>query len=130
MSNPPAPEVKAYLDGVPEKYRQPLVRVVGVLQEKLQLEPTVSYGIIAFMLYGKYGIYVSGWKDHMSFHGGHFLAPLAEKHPEWLKSKGATIWFQDQPELPEEIVDSVISARLASMPEEHIPGNLRSWPPV
>jgi len=111
-------EVETYLAGVPVKYQAPLRRVMDILVAELGIEPRISYGIVAFTISGKYGIYVSGWKDHMSFHGGHFLEPLAEKHPDWFKRKGATIWFQDQPELPVEVIRSVIAARFESMPDE------------
>jgi uncharacterized protein YdhG (YjbR/CyaY superfamily) len=120
-----ADEVETYLAGVPVRYREPLRAVAEVLAAKLGIQPKISYGIIAFTLSGKYGIYISGWKDHMSFHGGHFLEPLAETHPELFTRKGATLWFQDQPPLPEAAIDAVIAARLASMPEELIPENIR-----
>jgi len=123
-----APEVETYLAGVPAKYQTPLRAVADALVAKLGVQPTISYGIIAFVLHGKYGIYISGWNDHMSFHGGHFLAPLGEKHPEWFKTKGATIWFQADPALPEAAINAVITARLASMPDELIPLNLAGWP--
>jgi len=120
-----ADEVETYLAGVPGRYREPLRAVAEVLVAKLGIEPKISYGIIAFTLSGKYGIYISGWKDHMSFHGGHFLEPLAEAHPEWFTRKGATLWFQDEPALPITAIDAVIEARLASMPEELIPQHLQ-----
>jgi len=125
-----APEVETYLSGVPARYQDPLRKIATYLAKTLAVEPEISYGIINFRLHGKYGIYISGWKDHMSFHGGHFIAQLGETHPEWFKAKGATIWFQDQPELPSEVIDAVITARMRSMPDELIPENLRSWPQV
>ena len=116
-----ADEVETYLAGVPVRYREPFRAVAEVLAAKLGIQPKISYGIIAFTLSGKYGIYISGWKDHMSFHGGHFLEPLADQHPEWFKRKGATLWFQDEPELPIEAIRAVISARFASIPPEKLP---------
>jgi len=125
-----APEVETYLAGVPSKYQAPLRKVADYLVNKLGVQPIISYGIIGFPLHGKYAIYISGWKDHMSFHGGHFLAPLAQTNPDWFKVKGATIWFQDQPELPATAIDAVITARLRSMPDELIPEQLRDWPQI
>ena len=108
-------EVERYLSERLPKYEQPLRRIVAILTEELKIQPVISYQIIGFPIEGRYGIYVSGWKDHMAFHGGHFLEPLAEQYPEWFKRKGATLWFQDQPELPIEVIRAVIAARYASM---------------
>ena len=108
-------EVERYLSERLPKYEQPLRRIVAILTEELKIQPVISYQIIGFPIAGKYGIYVSAWKDHMSFHGGHYLEPLAETYPEWFKRKGATLWFQDQPELPIEVIRAVIAARYASM---------------
>ena len=121
MSKYAPEEVERYLAESPERYRQPLRRIMDMLHTELGINPIISYQIIGFRIVGSYGIYISAWKDHMSFHGGHFLEPLADQHPEWFKRKGATLWFQDEPELPIEAIRAVISARFASIPPEKLP---------
>jgi hypothetical protein len=108
-------EVEAYLAAVPEKYLAPLRRVVDLVTEETGIQPVISYQIVCWPVKGKYGIYASGWKDHMSFHGGHFLAPLASEYPQWFKLKGATLWFQAEPELPLAAIRAVIDRRMSTL---------------
>ena len=108
-------EVERYLSERLPRYEGPLRRIAEILKAELNIEPVISYQIIGFPIKGKYGIYVSAWQDHMSFHGGHYLEPLAEQYPQWFKRKGATLWFQDEPELPLEVIKAVVAARYDSM---------------
>jgi uncharacterized protein YdhG (YjbR/CyaY superfamily) len=108
-------EVERYLADVNAKYQPALRRVVQIITEELGVQPVISYQIIGWRINGKMGLFVSGWKDHLSFHGGHALEHLAEVYPQWLKLKGATLWFQDEPELPVEIIKEVIATRVESL---------------
>jgi len=108
-------DVEKYLTDQLPVHEIALRRVVGIITEELGIQPVISYQIIAWPIRGRYGIYVSGWKDHLSFHGGHFLEPLAEQFPQWFKRKGATLWFQPNPELPVDVIRAVLQARFASM---------------
>ncbi|MEN9737045.1 MAG: hypothetical protein RJA26_278 [Actinomycetota bacterium] len=108
-------EVERYLADVNAKYQPALRRVVRIITEELGVQPVISYQIIGWRINGKMGLFVSGWKDHLSFHGGHALEHLAEVYPQWLKLKGATLWFQDEPELPVEIIKEVIATRVESL---------------
>ena len=108
-------EVERYLSDQLPKHEVALRRVVDFITAELGIQPVISYQIIGWPIRGRYGIYVSGWKDHLSFHGGHFLETLAEQFPLWFKRKGATLWFQPEPELPFEVIRAVIQARYDSM---------------
>ena len=57
-------------------------------------------------------MHISGWNDHLSFHGGHGMEEMAVRYPQWLKVKGATLHFQAQPEIPEQVVREVVALRL------------------
>lgn len=111
-------EVERYLSEQSPKYEAALRRVVNLITAELGIEPIISYQIIGWKIHKSYAIYVSGWKDHMSIHGGHHLEPLADQFPQWFKRKGATLWFQDQPELPLEVIQAVLAARFESIPPE------------
>jgi uncharacterized protein YdhG (YjbR/CyaY superfamily) len=108
-------DIERYLADVPEKYQAALRRVVGLVTAELQIEPVISYQIIGWRINGKMALFVSGWKDHLSFHGGHALEPLAESLPQWFTLKGATLWFQAEPELPLEVIRQVIATRVESL---------------
>jgi uncharacterized protein YdhG (YjbR/CyaY superfamily) len=77
----------------------------------------ISYGIIGFRYQKKYVIYISGWKDHLSFHG--FSVSLGNdliaKYPEFLKLKGRTLHFQPTPEIPKAMVEELVLARVAEI---------------
>jgi len=112
-------DVEQYLKDQSPKYEAPMRRLVKLFSNELGKAPVISYQIIAWPIKGRYGIFISGWKDHMSLHGGHALEPLAEIHPEWFKRSGATLWIRDgQEELPIEAVRAVVAAVYASIPPE------------
>jgi hypothetical protein len=111
-------DVEQYLNDQLPRYEKALRRLVKIFTDELGQPPVISYQIIAWPIKGRYGIYLSGWKDHLGLHGGHYLEPLADLYPQWFKRNGATLHFQDEPELPVEVIRAVIAARIASMPEE------------
>jgi uncharacterized protein YdhG (YjbR/CyaY superfamily) len=77
----------------------------------------ISYGIVGFRYQKKYVIYISGWKNHLSFHG--FSVSLGNdliaKYPEFLKLKGRTLHFQPTPEIPKAMVEELVLARVAEI---------------
>lgn len=112
-------EVERYLKDQKPQYEAPMRRLVKLFSEELGKEPVISYQIISWPIKGRYGIFISGWKDHMSLHGGHALEPLAEKYPDLFKRSGATLWIRDGKEdLPIEAVRAVVAAVYDSMPPE------------
>lgn len=110
--------VDNYLAGQPEANRKALDRVRKIILKTLpESTEAISYGIIGFRYQKKYVIYISGWKDHLSFHG--FSVSLGNdliaKYPEFLKLKGRTLHFQPTPEIPKAMVEDLVLARVAEI---------------
>jgi uncharacterized protein YdhG (YjbR/CyaY superfamily) len=109
--------VEEYLAAQPEVNRVALERVRKIILKTLPgSEDAYSYAIIGFRYNKKFVIYISGWKDHLSFHG--FSVSLGNemvaKYPQ-LKLKGRTLHFQPTPELPESLVKELVLARVAEL---------------
>ncbi len=106
--------VEEYLAAQPETNRVALDRIRRIV---LALLPgsvdRISYQIIGFRYKNKNVIHISGWKDHLSFHG--FSVSLGNeliaKYPQVLKLKGRTLHFQPTPEIPEALVNELVLAR-------------------
>jgi uncharacterized protein YdhG (YjbR/CyaY superfamily) len=109
--------VEEYLAAQPDNNRKALERIRKIVLKTLPgSEDSYSYGIIGFRYNRKFVIYISGWKDHLSFHG--FSVSLGNemvaKYPQ-LKLKGRTLHFQPSPELPESLVKDLVLARVAEL---------------
>lgn len=109
--------VEEYLAAQPEANRKALERIRKIILNTLPgSEDAYSYAIIGFRYNKKFVIYISGWKDHLSFHG--FSVSLGNemvaKYPQ-LKLKGRTLHFQPTPELPEALVRELVLARVAEL---------------
>ncbi len=109
--------VEEYLAAQPEANRKALDRIRKIVLKTLPgSEDSYSYAIIGFRYNKKFVIYISGWKDHLSFHG--FSVSLGNemvaKYPQ-LKLKGRTLHFQPTPELPEALVRDLVQARVAEL---------------
>ena len=110
--------VEEYLAAQPELNRKALSRVMEIVLKTLPgSEAAYSYAIIGFRFQKKFVIYISGWKDHLSFHG--FSVSLGNemvtKYPANLKLKGRTLHFQPSPEIPESVVRELALARVAEL---------------
>lgn len=110
--------VEEYLAAQPEVNRKALERVRKLILNTLpESTDAYSYAIIGFRYQKKFVIYISGWKDHLSFHG--FSVSLGNeliaKYPEFLKLKGRTLHFQPTPEIPEALVQELVLARVAEL---------------
>ena len=110
--------VEEYYAAQPEGNRRALKRVQGIIEEALvEAEVRLSYQIVGFRFKGKFVIYISGWKDHLSFHGFSVSLgnELVAKYPQFLKVKGRTLHFQPKPEIPEKMVRELVLARVAEL---------------
>ncbi len=110
--------VEEYLAAQPASNRKALERVRKIVLEALPgSEDAYSYAIIGFRFQKKFVIYISGWKDHLSFHGFSVSLgnELVARYPEYLKLKGRTLHFQPTPEIPEEMVRELVLARVAEI---------------
>ena len=111
-------EVERYLTDQPAKNEAALRRVRDIILDALpDSTDAISYQIIGFRHKKKFVLHISGWADHLSFHGGHGMAELATKYPQWLKLKGTTLHFQPDPEIPDAIVREIVALRLANLPK-------------
>ena len=109
--------VSEYLAAQPVANRRALERIRKIILETLpESSDAYSYAIIGFRHRKKFVIYISGWKDHLSFHG--FSVSLGNemvaKYPQ-LKLKGRTLHFQPTPDLPEVLVKELVLARVAEL---------------
>lgn len=110
--------VEEYLAAQPEGNRKALDRVRRIVLETLpDSTEAISYQIIGFRYRKKYVIYISGWKDHLSFHGFSVSLgnELVSNYPQFLKLKGRTLHFQPTPEIPESMVRELVLARVAEI---------------
>lgn len=110
--------VEEYLAAQPEGNRKALDRVRKIILKTLPgATEAISYQIIGFRFNKKYVIHISGWKDHLSFHG--FSVSLGDelvaKYPQHLKLKGRTLHFQPSPEIPKTLVEELVLARVAEI---------------
>lgn len=110
--------VEEYYAAQPEINRVALKRVQGIIEKTLgECTVSLSYQIIGFRYKKKFVTHISGWKDHLSFHGFSVSLgnELVAKYPEYLKLKGRTLHFQPQPEIPEDMVRELVQARVAEI---------------
>ena len=110
--------VEEYYAAQSPENRKALERVNKIIEKTLgECTVSLSYQIIGFRYRKKFVIYISGWKDHLSFHGFSVSLgnDLVAKYPEFLKLKGRTLHFQPTPELPAKIIEELVLARVAEI---------------
>jgi uncharacterized protein YdhG (YjbR/CyaY superfamily) len=110
--------VEEYYAAQPEANRVALQRVQRIVEETLgECTVSLSYQIIGFRYKKKFVSHISGWKDHLSFHGFSVSLgnELVAKYPDYLKLKGRTLHFQPTPEIPESMVRELVLARVAEI---------------
>lgn len=110
--------VEEYYASQSPENRKALQRVQKIVEDTLgECTVSLSYQIIGFRYMKKYVIYISGWKDHLSFHGFSVSLgnELVAKYPEFLKLKGRTLHFQPTPPIPEELVRELVNARVSEL---------------
>ncbi|MFM5904946.1 MAG: DUF1801 domain-containing protein [Micrococcales bacterium] len=111
-------EVERYLTDQPPQNEVALRRVRQIILDELPgAVDSISYQVIGFKYQKRFVMHISGWDDHLSFHGGHGMEEMAARYPQWLKVKGATLHFQPTPEIPENVVREVVALRLSNLPK-------------
>ncbi|MEY4434358.1 MAG: hypothetical protein RIR16_398 [Actinomycetota bacterium] len=107
------PEVLEYLASQPDLQRSILESMLQVcLREIPDTEAVISYGIIGFRYQNKVPFFISGWKNHVSIHGGRDLGTNALKVFPELKVVGTTIQIALQAPLTEATLVELIRLRL------------------
>ena len=108
-------EVDKYLAAQLPEHRAELERIIDIVTAELpEAKPVISYQIIGFALGKKKFFYISGWQNHLSFHGNYSDngVSFSKKYPEWFKLKGMTLQFQAKPPLPAAIIKELLAFRL------------------
>ena len=72
----------------------------------------ISYGIIGFTYGGKVPFFISGWKNHVSIHGGRLLGKKVLEILPNLKVVGTTIQIDPEKPLSEANLKKIIKLRL------------------
>jgi uncharacterized protein YdhG (YjbR/CyaY superfamily) len=113
----PDPRVDAYLDALPagqrdllQDLRARIARLVPVATE------TISYGMPAFKLGGRFLVSYAGWKAHCSLYPltDTFMEARAAEIEGFDRTKGS-IHFTPAHPLPDDLVDDLIRARVADL---------------
>jgi uncharacterized protein YdhG (YjbR/CyaY superfamily) len=107
------PDVAAYLALQPEPQRSVLERMHSVAMKAIpETEDVISYGIIGFRYKKKVPFFISGWKNHVSIHGGRVLGKrVVEVYPA-AKVVGTTIQIDPAKPLTDDELISIIKLRL------------------
>ena len=114
-----APTVDEYLADLPAEQRDLLQ---GLRERIARLVPdateTISYGMPAFKLGGRFLLSYAGWKAHCSIYPltDTFLASHRADLEGFDRTKGS-IHFTPQQRLPDPVLDDLIRARVADLAE-------------
>jgi uncharacterized protein YdhG (YjbR/CyaY superfamily) len=107
------PRVDAYLAALPADQREVLERlrrdVARLVPEAVE---TISYGMPAFRLRGRFLISYAGWKDHCSIYA--IDDALLEKHADSIRGYGRTkgaLHFTKERPLPDALLEDLIELR-------------------
>jgi uncharacterized protein YdhG (YjbR/CyaY superfamily) len=113
------PRVDAYLAGLPAEQRDQL----GGVRERIralvpEAQETISYGMPAFKLDGRFLLSYAGWKAHCSLYPltDAFLATHRDRLQTFDRTKGS-IHFTPTSPLPDDVLDDLITARVADLRE-------------
>lgn len=112
-----APEVDAYLHGVPEPQRSTLAQVRATLVALLpDAEQTISYGSPTFKVGGKGVAGFAAFARHCSYlpMSGGVTAALPDELADYETTKGSVKFPVDAP-LPEPVLRALVEARLAEL---------------
>ena len=113
-------DVQNYLELQPQPQRQILEHMHDVISKAIpKTESRISYGIIGFTYGGKVPFFISGWKNHVSIHGGRMLGKRAlELLPE-LKIVGTTIQIALDKPLSDAHLKKLVKLRLEIFDESN-----------
>jgi uncharacterized protein YdhG (YjbR/CyaY superfamily) len=113
----PDPRVDAYLAGLPAEQRDLLqalrARIAGLVPDATE---TISYGMPALKLGGRFLVSYAGWKAHCSLYPltDSFMASHASGIAGFDRTKGS-IHFTSAHPLPDDLLDDLIRARVADL---------------
>ncbi len=111
------PAVDAYLASLPQDQKVTLQRV---RDEVARLVPdaveTISYGMPAFKLRGRFLVSYAGWKQHCSIYPltDTFMETRAEAIAGFDRTKGS-LHFTPTAPLPDDLLEDLVRARVADL---------------
>lgn len=113
------PRVDAYLAALPGDQREVLEKLrADVARLAPEAVETISYGMPAFRLRGKFLISFAGWKDHCSIYA--IDDALLKKHADAVRgygrTKGALHFTKDRP-LPDALLEDLLDLRAGQIAE-------------
>ena len=113
-------EVKQYLALQPQPQRQILEHMHSVVLKAIpKTDSKISYGIIGFTYGGKVPFFISGWKNHVSIHGGRILGKRALEILPKLKVVGTTIQIALDAPLSDADLKKLVKLRLEIFDESN-----------
>lgn len=106
-------EVAAYLNLQPEPQKSVLEGMYQVVMKAIpDTEDVISYGIVGFKYKNKVPFFISGWKSHVSIHGGRVLGKRAHEVVPSIKVIGTTLQIDPAKPLSEAELRALIKLRL------------------
>ncbi len=113
-------DVKHYLELQPQPQRQILEHMHQVVLKAIpKSESKISYGIIGFTYGGKVPFFISGWKNHVSIHGGRILGKKSQEKMPKLKVVGTTIQIALDKPLSDADLKALVKLRLQIFDESN-----------
>ena len=113
-------EVAAYLALQPQPQKQILEHMYDVVLKAIpNSEAKISYGIIGFTYGGKVPFFISGWKNHVSIHGGRILGKRAQEAVPGIKVVGTTLQIALDKPLTDAEIQALVKLRLAIFDESN-----------
>jgi uncharacterized protein YdhG (YjbR/CyaY superfamily) len=109
--------IDAYLATLPADQRDALQRLRDLVRRVVpQAEETMSYGMPAFKLGGRFLVSYAGWKHHCSIYPltDTFLAAHADELEGYGRTKGSLHFTPDAP-LRDAVMTALVQARVADL---------------
>ena len=107
------PRIDAYLAALPADQREVLEKLrADVARLVPDAEETISYGMPAFRLRGKFFLSYAGWKKHCSIYA--IDDGLLERHADAVRGYGRTkgaLHFSEAQPLPDALLEDLIRLR-------------------
>jgi uncharacterized protein YdhG (YjbR/CyaY superfamily) len=114
---PPDARVDAYLEALPAEQRDVLERLRRDVQRLVpDADETISYGMPAFRLDGRFLLSFAAWRRHCSLYP--FDDALLERHAELLRGYGRTkggLHFSAARPLPPEVLADLVALRVGAI---------------
>lgn len=113
-SDMPTNTVEEYMNSLPEATKIEFQKLRKLILKELpkEITETISYGILAFKLNGKFVIYLAGFKNHIGLYPvPSFPKDFEEKVKPYIKSKG-TMQFQLKDPIPYDLVKVIVKYSL------------------